>query len=250
MTDTVVLIQARWRSSRLPGKVLLPLAEKPALAHVISRCRAAAGVARVVVATTTEEADDVVAEKAVAWGADVFRGSEDDVLGRMAAAAGAHPADRYIRVTADCPLLDPAIIADVVAAHVAGGHDFTYNDVPCGFPRGYDVEVITPALLSWLAARCRDAASREHVTVYLFDHPGDFNVRVVEGRPGADYSTLRLVLDEAADYELLGRIFDRLGNRPLFGLKEVLALLAAEPELAALNRGVKQKTWARTPPAK
>jgi len=250
MLNTVVLIQARWRSSRLPGKVMLPLAGEPALAHVVSRCRAAAGVARVVVATTTEEADDVVAEKAAAWGAAVFRGSEDDVLGRFAAAARAHPAEHCVRVTADCPLLDPAVIADVVATHVAGGHDFTYNDVPRGFPRGYDVEVITSDLLFWLATHCRDAASREHVTAYLFDHPRDFNVRAVEGPPGADYSALRLVLDEAADYELLGRIFDRLGSHPLFGLEEVLALLAAEPALAALNRDVKQKSCPKTPPAK
>lgn len=250
MDETVVLIQARLGSSRLPGKVLLPLAGKPVLAHVVERCRAAPGVDRVVVATTEAAEDDAVAACTAEYGADTFRGSNDDVLGRFAGAAAAYPAERYVRITADCPLADPQVIGRVVAAHVAGGRDYAYNDVPVGFPRGYDVEVVRSIVLAWLAASCRDDVSREHVTPYLRDHAADFNVAVVAGEEGADYSAYRLVLDEAADYELLTSIFERLGGKPMFGLDDVVSLLAAEPALANINRDVRQKTRPRTPRAK
>lgn len=241
MPNAVTLIQARYGSSRLPGKVLLPLGGRPALAHVIERCRAAAGVDRVVVATTTAAADDELAARAPAWGADVFRGSEEDVLGRFAAAARLFPAAHYVRVTADCPFLDPGILAEVLATHAAGGYDFSYNDVPRGFPRGYDVEVMTAGTLAWLDENRRDEASREHVTPYLWEHPPGFKIYVMRGPDDVDYSATRLTLDETADYELLRAVYERLAVRPFFGLADVLALLAREPDLAVLNRFVRQK---------
>ena len=113
--EAVALIQARLGSSRLPGKVLLPLAGRPVLAHVVERCRATPGVEGVVVATTEAAEDDAVAACARAWGAEVFRGSAEDVLGRFAAAAQVFPARDYVRITADCPLTDPQIVAAVLA---------------------------------------------------------------------------------------------------------------------------------------
>ncbi len=251
MDDAVILIQARLGSSRLPGKVLLPLAGRPVLAHVIERCRAAAGVARTVVATTEAGEDDAVEGCARAAGAGVFRGSSGDVLGRLAAAAEAFPARHYVRITADCPLMDPRIIGDLVAAHAAGGYDFSYNDVPAEYPRGYDVEVLTAEVLAWLAARCRDATSREHVTPYLFAHRADFQVfKLPPARAGADLSGYRLVLDEPRDYELLRRLCERLGAKGLYGLDDVLAVLEAEPALAAINRDVAQRDPPRPPAVK
>lgn len=242
MNDVNVLIQARFGSSRLPGKVLLPLAGKAALARVVERCAAAAGVSRVVVATTEAAEDDGVDACARASGAEVYRGAAEDVLGRLAAAAETFPANHYARVTADCPLIDPRIIAGVVAAQVAGGHDFSYNEVPEDYPRGYDVEVLTADLLSWLAAHCRDAASREHVTPYVYAHPEDFKIyKSPPARAGVDLSRYRLVLDEPRDYELLRRLYDLLGKKNLFGLDDVLAFLEAHPALAAINRDVPQR---------
>jgi spore coat polysaccharide biosynthesis protein SpsF len=251
MAEVNVLVQARLGSSRLPGKVLLPLAGKPALTHVVERCRAAAGATRVVVATTDAAEDDAVDACARVSGAEVFRGAADDVLGRLAAAARAFPAEHYVRITADCPLIDPVIIDDVVAAHVAGGCDFSYNEVPADFPRGYDVEVLTAELLSRLAARCADAASREHVTPHVYAHPEDFNVfKLPPARAGVDLSGYRLVLDEPRDYELLRVLFDRLGEKRLFGLGDVLAALAAEPALATINRDVPQREPPKSPAGK
>ncbi|UCH77678.1 MAG: NTP transferase domain-containing protein [Candidatus Coatesbacteria bacterium] len=241
MDETVVLIQARLGSRRLPGKVLLPLAGRPVLARVIERCRAAAGVARVVVATTEAAEDEAVAVAARDQGAEVFRGAAEDVLGRFAAAAEVFPAGHYVRVTADCPLLDSGILAAVLAAHVAGGYDFSYNEVPHDYPRGYDVEVLTRATLRALAADRADATTREHITPYLLTHPEGLRVyRAPPARPGRDLSTLRLVLDEEADYELLQEIFARLGDDAGFGLEEVLRLLEEEPALAEINRAVVQ----------
>lgn len=246
--SAVVLIQARLGSSRLPGKVLLPLAGRTVLAHVIMRCRAAA-VGEVVVATTTAAGDGAVASAAASLGAGVFRGDEDDVLARFAGAARAFPADHYVRITADCPLTDPALVAEVLAGHVAGGYDFSYNDVPAVYPSGYDVEVMTAAALAWVDAHGRDTVSREHVTPYFFDHAADFRVLKVGGPANLFPAGLRLALDEAADYELLREVFNRLKGRGLFGYREVAALLAAEDGLADLNRGVRPKGRPPTPHA-
>jgi spore coat polysaccharide biosynthesis protein SpsF len=168
-------------------------------------------------------------------------------LGRFDAAAESYPADNYVRITADCPLADPDVISEVALKHNAADYDYTYNDVPRGFPRGYDVEVIRGEVLAWLAARCRDEISREHVTPYLRDHPGEFRSFKVEGDPGADYSAWRLVLDEEADFRLLRVVFERLGAKSLFGMRDVVRLLAAEPGLAEMNRGVRQKGRPLTP---
>ncbi len=235
----------------MPGKVLLPLAGRPVLAHVVERCRATPGVGQVVVATTEEAEDDAVAACARASGAEVFRGSTEDVLGRVAAAAQVFPARDYVRITADCPLTDPQIVAAVLAAHRAGDYDFSYNEVPADFPRGYDVEVVKSETLRWLAARCQDPISREHVTAYFFEHGADFKIfKLPPARPGADFSRFRLVLDEAPDYELLRRIFDRQAGKRLFGLADVLELLEAQPALAEINRGVTQKEPPRPPRVK
>jgi len=245
--NAVILIQARWGSSRLPGKVLLPLAGRPVLSHVVARCREVKEA--VVVATSTAAGDDAVAVAAEVCGAAVFRGPEDDVLGRFAAAARTFPADHYVRVTADCPLTDPALVAEVLTAHIAGGYDFSYNDIPTAYPSGYDVEVMTAAALAWTDEHCRDAASREHVTPYFFDHPGDFKVLRVGGPAGLFPAGLRLALDETADYEMLQVIFARLDGRGLFGFRDVAALLAAEPALLAINRAVRPKERPPTPQA-
>ncbi len=251
MDEAVALIQARLGSSRLPGKVLLPLAGRPVLAHVVERCRATPGVEGVVVATTEAAEDDAVAACARAWGAEVFRGSAEDVLGRFAAAAQVFPARDYVRITADCPLTDPQIVAAVLAAHGTGGYDFSYNEVPTDFPRGYDVEVVKGETLTWLAAHCQDPTSREHVTAYFFEHGTDFKIfKLPPARAEADFSRFRLVLDEPSDYELLRRIFDRLARKRLFGLADVVELLEAEPALAEINRDVAQKEPPRPPHVK
>jgi spore coat polysaccharide biosynthesis protein SpsF len=223
------------------------LAGKPVLGHVVERCRAVPGADGIVVATTTLAEDDDVAVCARDHGAEVFRGSAEDVLGRFEAAARRYPANSYVRITADCPLADPNVISAVALKHNAGDYDYTYNDVPRGFPRGYDVEVIRGKTLAWLSARCGDETSREHVTPYLRDHAEDFRSFKVEGERGADYSVWRLVLDEEEDLRLLRVVFERLGAKPLFGMADVVRLLAAEPGLAEMNRGGRQKVRPLTP---
>ncbi|MCP4228896.1 MAG: NTP transferase domain-containing protein [bacterium] len=241
--SVVAIIQARMGSTRLPGKVLKPLAGRPALWHVVERVRCAESIDGVIVATSTSPGDDAVAAFAVDHGFECFRGSEDDVLDRYYQAAQRYPADHYVRITADCPILSPALTARTVEVHLANDNELTYVDVERGYPRGYDVDVFTGSILVWLHENCTEPDDREHVDLYLYNHIEDFKAEAIRPPDGVDMSRYRLTLDTAQDYELLSAIFDQLyveGEMP-FELGDVIALLEAEPELAATNRDAEQK---------
>ncbi len=235
----VAVVQARLGSTRLPGKVLLPLGDRSVLDHVVGRVDRASTVDEVVVATTTDPGDDPLAALAERTGRPVVRGSVDDVLDRFMAAARAHDADIVVRITADCPLIDPAVVDQVVAAFRDGDWDYAANTLePRTFPRGLDTEVASRTALARAWAEDDDPAWREHVTPYLYRHPDRFRGRAV--RAPIDRSEQRWVLDTPADYELLGRIVAALG-RDDAPWREVLALVDAHPEWHALNRGIEQK---------
>lgn len=231
----VAVVQARMGSTRLPGKVLADLAGRSALARVVERLGRARRVERVVVATTTRDEDDAVAAACAGLGVACVRGSAHDVLDRYRAAAAAHDAAHLARITADCPLLDPAVVDAVVDAYAASGADYASNLEPPTFPHGCDVEVLSRAALerAW-----REAASpdhREHVTLYVRDHPARF--RCVNVAAPVDRAALRWTVDEPRDLNFARAVYERLGDAP-FGMEAVLALLAAEPALATLNAGI------------
>jgi spore coat polysaccharide biosynthesis protein SpsF (cytidylyltransferase family) len=247
MAVLVAVVQARFGSTRLPGKALADLAGRPVLAHVVERASAIPGVDEVVVATTTVARDDALADWARGRGIACVRGSEDDVLDRFVTALAAHPADAVVRVTADCPLLDPQVAGQVVAAFlrgpepgrtVAGSPPLQYasNVDPPTFPDGLDTEVVAreALLAAWREARL--PSDREHVTPWIRRHPERFpqvNVRAPE-----DLSGLRWTVDTEADLAFVRAVHERLASgRHLFGMREVLALLRAHPELSALNAG-------------
>jgi len=214
-------------SSRLPGKVLLPLAGRPVLWHVVERTRRAEGIDGVVIATSTAPGDDAVAAFAAENGCPCFRGSEDDVLERYYQTALEYPAGHYVRITADCPALSPGLAARTVAAHLANGNDFTYVDVERGYPRGFDIDVFTGSILTWLRENCEEPEDREHVNPYLYKHLDEFKAEAIRPGDGRDLSHYRLTLDTEEDYQLLSDIFDRLdaeGDAP-FELEEVIELL-------------------------
>ncbi len=239
----VAIIQARMGSSRLPGKVLLPLAGRPVLWHVMERVRWATNVDCSVIATSTSPGDDAIAAFAAENDYACFRGSEDDVLERYYQAAQQYPADHYVRITADCPLLSPSLLAYTIKTHLTNNNDFTYVDVERGFPRGYDVDIFTGSILTWLHKNCTELADREHVNLYLYNNLTKFKSEAIRPEDGGDLSGYRLTLDTEQDYELLTILFDRLymeGETP-FELEDVLTLLEAEPELTGVNRGVEQK---------
>jgi len=241
---TVAIIQARMSSSRLPGKVLQDIGGKPMLAWVAQRAVRARGVDQVIVATTSDPADDPVEQTCAALGLACHRGSVYDVLDRYYTAAQAAGAQVIVRLTADCPLIDPALIDQVLEAFHASGADFAANRLPPPwkrtFPIGLDVEVCSFAALERAWREATEKYEREHVMPYLYDQPGRFGVKVVDNDP--DYGHLRWTVDTPADLEFVRRVVALLG-RDDFGWLDVLAVVQAHPDLGEINAGVRHKVF-------
>jgi len=231
----VAVVQARMGSSRLPNKVLEPILDKPMLQHVVERVRQARTVERVVVATTDRSADDAVEAFCRARRIDVFRGSEDDVLDRFYRAAAEFRADVVVRITADCPLIDPAVVDKVVLRGFAGDVDYVTNRLRYTYPDGLDVESFSFAALAQAWKEARLPADREHVTSYI-RNPRRFRIAGVENETDLSPRNLRWTVDEPADLQFVRAVYERLGgNGNRFGLQEVLALLDREPGIAQIN---------------
>jgi spore coat polysaccharide biosynthesis protein SpsF len=236
---TVAIIQARTGSTRLPGKVLLPLLDRPLLAHVVRRVARATLVDTTVVATTTARRDDPIVELAGREGWLVERGSEDDLLSRYVGSARRHQAEVVVRITSDCPMIDPQLIDDVVAALDRAGADYASNTLePRTFPRGLDVEAMTMAALELADAEDRDPISREHATPHIYRHPDRF--RLVAVRHPIDLSAHRWTVDTRADFELVRRLYEALGGDD-FSWRDALEVVARHPDWPELNREVVQK---------
>ena len=234
---TAAVIQARVGSTRLPRKVLRPLGDRPVLAWVIEAARASHACDDVIVATTTADDDDEVAALAAQYQARSVRGPVDDVLTRYLMAIDATGADVVVRLTADCPLLDPSLIAMCVDAFDPAALDYLSTNHPRSVPHGLDVEVASATALRAAAAVARDA-DRVHVTSYLYTHPDEFRIAGVAVTPPA--TEFRLTLDEPDDGLLLDAVVAELGSRAS-SWREVVALLRARPDLVALNAHVRQK---------
>ena len=245
MTDprTVAIIQARMASSRLPGKVLQDIGGEPMLVRVVERVRRASMVHAVGVATTTDPTDDPVADLCQARGYPLWRGSQFDVLDRYYRAAVQFGADVIVRVTADCPVIDPDVIDQTVKAFFEAGVDFAANRLPPPwkrtFPIGLDTEVVSLSALERAWKEAVEKHQREHVMPYFYDEEGRFRIRVIDTQP--DYGSLRWTVDTPEDLELLRLIFARFDNRADFGWKDIVALFAREPELAQINARVRHK---------
>jgi spore coat polysaccharide biosynthesis protein SpsF (cytidylyltransferase family) len=226
---TVAVIQARCGSTRFPRKVLATLQGRPMLAHIIERVSRATLVDRTVVATTDAAGDDEVAALAAAHGAGVTRGSEHDVLSRYVLAAREHAADVIVRITADCPLIDPGIVDAVIGARTDQDADYASNVEPPTYPEGYDCEVFTSACLARVDREATLAYEREHVTVRVREHLGDFRTAHVAHDP--DLSWMRLTVDVPADLARVARLLDSLPASPPPGLAAVVAAFERDPAL-------------------
>jgi spore coat polysaccharide biosynthesis protein SpsF len=205
------VIQARFSSQRLPGKVLRPLCGKPLLAHLVERLRRSAVLDVIAVATSTETSDDAIAEFCA--GAEIVcqRGALDDVLGRLQLAARALQLDGIVRVSGDSPLLDPALVRQAVKLFRRGGWDLVTNVQVRSFPKGQSVEVIAAAALDQAAAKAKAAAEREHATPYFYAHPNLFRIRNLVARVARP--TLQLSVDTAEDFARIEAILTTAGAR-------------------------------------
>jgi len=232
----VAIIQARMGSSRLPGKVLEEIAGKPMLQWVLERARSARKVDQVVLATTVEPSDDRVAVFAERQGIAVFRGSLDDVLDRYYRAAKEFGADLIVRITADCPMIDPEIIDKAIAMFQRGGFDYVSTADPTPtFPDGLDVSVTSMPVLERVWKEARLKSEREHVFPYVYNHPELFRLGPVINP--VDLSQMRWTVDEPADLEFVRRVYASLGAR-VFGMQDVLDLLERDPGLLGVNAGI------------
>ena len=235
-------MQARMGSTRLPGKVMKLLAGKPVLLHDIMRCKAATKVDEVIIATSTNPEDDVIEKACAEWGVRCSRGSVEDVLSRYFNAAQQCGSKIIVRVTSDCPLIDPHIIDLTIGG--LNTYDYVTNVFDRNFPRGMDTEVFTFASLEKAYREATKTFDREHVTPYIRDHSGTlFTTKNVTMPKAYHFPQFRLTLDTPEDYELFKVIYNTFYKEgPLIDVPQVLKWLTQHPEVSALNANVPQKT--------
>lgn len=235
----VAIVQARMGSSRLPHKVLKDLAGATVLDRVLNRMGRSRLIQETLVATTTEPADNAIVEHCERTGQKVFRGAEQDVLDRYYQAAKSTNADVVVRITSDCPLIDPEVTDATVRAFLDQRSDYTSNVRVRTYPRGLDTEVMTVQALERAWREGTKPYQREHVTPYIYENPGKFKLHGIEN--DADCSQHRWTVDTPEDLQLLRAVYAQFGGRDDFGWREVLELVEADPSLANINRHVTQK---------
>lgn len=276
--NVVAIIQARMASSRLPGKVLAEIGGRSMLARVCGRVRLARLVDRIVVATTLEPEDEELLAECDGLEAACFRGSAEDVLDRYHKAAGVHRADVVVRITADCPLIDPEVI-DLVVGTFLGARgeeaprrstvgsrerpnstregagplvpDYASNTLERTWPRGLDTEVMTATALARASREATRPYERIHVTPYFYGHPEWFRLLSVtlasvgdrNAPPGGreDLGQSRWTVDWPEDLDFVRAVYAGLADGETFSWRDVRALLTREPALAELNRHVRQR---------
>ena len=231
----VAIIQARTESTRLPRKVLKLLRGQPLIAHVVERVRQAEHVDQLLVATTTRPADDALVDWCADAGVDFFRGHEHDVLDRYLRAARTCAARGVVRVTGDCPLVDPGVIDQVIAKFHRDKMDYVSNVDPPTFPDGLDVEVIAIEALECAAREATLPSDREHVTTFIRQRPDRFRIGCVRHEPSL--ADQRWTVDEPEDWRLVEAIYDQLPDQR-YDMASVLEILARQPHLREINRAI------------
>lgn len=236
----VAIIQARLGSTRLPGKVLKDIAGEPMLARVVNRTMRAKTLDEVVVATTIESRDDEIANLCELNGWIYSRGREFDVLDRYYESAQAQHANVVVRITSDCPLIDPGIIDLTVRKFIEKvSMDYASNTLPPRtFPRGLDVEVMTFSALEHAWGEDTNSISREHVTPYIYSNPDLFEIMGIKNEK--DYSHLRWTVDTQDDLAFVRLVYERF-EYDHFSWHEVISLLGKKPELIDINKFVVEK---------
>lgn len=233
----MAIIQARLGSSRLPGKVLLDLAGEPMLKRVVDRVKRARGVDEIVIATTLELRDDLLERMCAERNWPCFRGSEQDVLDRYYQAALSRKADVVVRITSDCPLIDPAVVDQTIEAFLARQPGLDYA-ATLGYPRGLDTEVFSFEALSRAWREAADPRLREHVTAHIYQHPQAYALHWHRQDPS--FEDQRWTVDTAEDLKLIELIFNHFRDEP-FSWRDVMALLQRHPDWQEINRHIVQK---------
>lgn len=209
------------------------------LARVMNRLGRARLIDSLLVATTDRPGDDAIVQECRRSELHVFRGDQDDVLDRYYRAAQLIKADVIVRVTSDCPLIDPEVTDRTIAAFLESGPDYAANNLVRTYPRGLDTEAVSMKALGRAWHQAQKPYERSHVTPYIYEHPADFKILTLTG--DADYSSHRWTVDTPEDLQFVRAVYQRLGDDVDFLWRDVLALVEREPQLAELNRFVAQK---------
>lgn len=243
MPRVVASIEARMASTRLPGKVLCDIGGQPALTRLLRRLRRCEILDDIVLATTTNPLDDALIDWANAEDVAVYRGSENDVLGRVAEAHDKMNSDIIVGICGDMPLLDPMVVDMAIATFLANDCDIVSTTRVPSFPQGADAEVYTAEHLRELSEQARSAGAREHVSLGFYERPEQYRVIHLVAPPRWRRPHQRLLLDYDEDRRFISTVYNRLepdyGDG--FGIEEILALLAREPEIARINQGIAEK---------
>lgn len=236
------IIQARMGSTRLPGKVMKKLSGKTVLSHVIERVRQSNLIEEIIIATTTHDRDNIIEEEAVKCGSKVFRGSEKDVLSRYYFAAKEYKVDIIVRITSDCPLIDPYVIDKIINFYQNSQYDLVTNAgadlCKRTYPRGLDTEVFSFELLENAFLNGKEDYHREHVTPFIYENSDN----VYYFKNEIDYSNHRWTLDTEEDFKLISEIYNKLyiGSHDFY-LNEIIELLKEDTDLYKINAHIEQK---------
>ena len=229
------IIQARMGSSRLPGKALMKSdSGKPLLYYVINQLRYCSKIKNLVIATTTNQEDDEIEKFANNNSVNVFRGKEKDVLDRYFQCAKKHSFSTIVRITADCPLIDPQIVDKVIEQFFSENYDFATNTLTRTFPIGTDVEVFSFSALNRAWENAQLPSEREHVTPYLRNKE---NYKIINVENDKNISNLRLTVDRIEDVELIKQILNNISINPIH-LEDILELFSQKPELIEINKHI------------
>lgn len=238
--NVIAIVQARVGSTRLHEKVIKKIRDKVVLDYVIERLKFCKEVDNIVLATTTSEKDDVLRDYAVNKEISLFRGSEEDVLSRYYNAAERYKADLVIRITSDCPLIDPKIVDEVIRKHIESDADYTSNTIKRTYPRGFDVEVFNFNVLAEAYKNASEKYQREHVTLYIKEHAEKFKLQNIEVKGKLDRPDIRITVDTKEDFELIKKIILHFDDIE-FTAEDVIDFLNKNPKLLEINKNIKQK---------
>jgi spore coat polysaccharide biosynthesis protein SpsF len=231
----LAILQARFNSTRLAGKVLKPILDKPMLAHQIARVQQCRNIDRLLVATSIESSDSAIVELCHDLGVKVYRGSLDDVLDRFYQAAKEYSSEHVVRLTGDCPLADSGVIDAVIAQHMQDNNDYTSNVTPPTFPDGLDVEMMRFSVLEQMWKVAKKTSEREHVTAYVHNHKEHYRMGNYSAKE--DLSAWRWTVDEPEDFAFVTAVYECLyPDNPHFTMEDVVGLIRQHPELLEINQ--------------
>lgn len=237
------IIEVRMGSTRLPGKTMLPILGKPVLELLTERLSIAKKLDNIIVATTINPEDDVIQRFCRDKGIDCFRGSSEDVLGRVYSAAKKYKTDVVVSVTGDCPLLDPWLIDECIDIFRISNCDYLSNFIEQTYPPGIDVQIFSFKVLEELNGLAKSQNFREHVTLYILKHPEKYKLHNVTAPPELCFPDWHIELDEKDDYELIKNIYESLyPQNPMFKSLDIIKFLKSNPHLTELNKDVK-RVW-------